>query len=335
MNDHCPFPNLFAYRDTSRAFAKHSFSLSFVPQEMSLNIDINRILPVGFSGVSPNLYSKLLTSSLSCNVLNPGKIFHSNSIGSQSILSMFLQFWEDFTHPNLCSHASLDSGFSKIFPRHNTESEKNVDLRALRLMTLSSPINDIYFHEWFSQPTVSKPEISSCPDTNFADMSNICFSVRSAVFTMELRLFWKFFPVSTADSIVTVMNISQIIECSSPFSVTLEILFCLFRTWSFTRFTNDLDSTNNSNSASSFPMTNCWGHAPSWESISRRPYLSRSVSSYLTDCVVPSRRISSWSGRTCCTTLQEVLSSFPDRSCAVTSLFHSWEDQAWSSSNFE
>ena len=67
------FQIFFAYRDTNRAFARHSSSLSFVPQEMSLNIDINRILPVKFSGVSPNLYSKLLTSSLSCNVLNPGK----------------------------------------------------------------------------------------------------------------------------------------------------------------------------------------------------------------------------------------------------------------------
>ena len=28
------------------------FSLSLVPQEMSLNIDINKILPVKFSGVS-------------------------------------------------------------------------------------------------------------------------------------------------------------------------------------------------------------------------------------------------------------------------------------------
>ena len=72
VNDHCPFPNLLAYRDTSLAFARHSVSLSFVPQEMSLNIDKNRILPVKFSGVSPSLNSKHLTSSLSCNVLNPG-----------------------------------------------------------------------------------------------------------------------------------------------------------------------------------------------------------------------------------------------------------------------
>ena len=57
MNDHCPLPNFLAYKDTSRAFAKHSCSLSLVPQKMSLNIDINSILPVKFSGVSPNLFS--------------------------------------------------------------------------------------------------------------------------------------------------------------------------------------------------------------------------------------------------------------------------------------
>ena len=64
---------ILAYKDTSRAFARHSFSLSFDPQEMSLNIDINMILPVKFSGVSSDLNSNRLTSSLSCNVLNPGK----------------------------------------------------------------------------------------------------------------------------------------------------------------------------------------------------------------------------------------------------------------------
>ena len=48
MDDRCPVPNLLAYKDTTRACARHSFSLSFVPQEMSLNIDLNRILPVNF-----------------------------------------------------------------------------------------------------------------------------------------------------------------------------------------------------------------------------------------------------------------------------------------------
>ena len=115
MNDHCPFPNLFAYRETSLAFARYSFSLSLDPQEMSLNIDINRILPVKISGVSPNLNSKYLTSSLSCNVLNPGKIFHSKSSGSPSILSKFLSSGDDLNHPNLCSHASFDWGFRESY----------------------------------------------------------------------------------------------------------------------------------------------------------------------------------------------------------------------------
>ena len=90
MNDHCLVPNFLAYKDTTLACARHSCSLSLVPQEMSLNIDINRILPVKFSGVSPNSLSKLLTLSQSCNVSNPGKMFHSNSVGSPSIPSKFL-----------------------------------------------------------------------------------------------------------------------------------------------------------------------------------------------------------------------------------------------------
>ena len=85
-------------------------------KKMSLNIDINRILPVKFSGVSPNLYSKLLTSSLSCNVLNPGKYSTRIPLAHHRFCHLI--------HPNVCSHASLDSGFSKIFPGHNKESEK-------------------------------------------------------------------------------------------------------------------------------------------------------------------------------------------------------------------
>ena len=34
-NDHCPVPNLFAYRETRLAIDSHSFSLSLDPQEMS------------------------------------------------------------------------------------------------------------------------------------------------------------------------------------------------------------------------------------------------------------------------------------------------------------
>ena len=77
-----------------------------------------------FSGVSPNFNSNSLTSWLSCKVVNPWKILHSNSSGSPSILSKFLHSWDDLNHSNLSSHASFDWGFSCILPRHNTESEK-------------------------------------------------------------------------------------------------------------------------------------------------------------------------------------------------------------------
>ena len=113
--------------------------------------------------------------------------------------------------------------------------------------------------------------------------------------------------------------------------------FCFFRTCSFTRFKNDLDSTDKSKSALSFPMTKCCSRALSWESTSGRPDLSRSVSSFPTDCRVPSRQICSWEkpSRTFRIMLQEIESSRPDLWYVSKSVFHSSEDQARSSSHFE
>ena len=82
MKDQRPIPNLFANIFTNSAFFKHSALLSFLSQEMSLNIDINRILPVKVSGVCPEELRRLLTLSQSCNDVNPGKIFPSNSVDS-------------------------------------------------------------------------------------------------------------------------------------------------------------------------------------------------------------------------------------------------------------
>ena len=67
---------------TKSAFFKHSSLLSFLSQEMSLNIDIKRILPVKVYGDCPKELSRLLILSQSCNDVNPGKIFHSNSVNS-------------------------------------------------------------------------------------------------------------------------------------------------------------------------------------------------------------------------------------------------------------
>ena len=78
--------------ETTFAFAKHSSSLPFLSQEMSLNIDIKRILPVKVSGVSPNLLSRSMTLLQSRNVVNPGNMFHSNSVGSPLTPSFLCSF---------------------------------------------------------------------------------------------------------------------------------------------------------------------------------------------------------------------------------------------------
>ena len=51
----------------------------------------------------------------SSNVVNPVKIFHSNSIGSPSILSNALYSGELLNHFNLSSHAMLTLGSRSLF----------------------------------------------------------------------------------------------------------------------------------------------------------------------------------------------------------------------------
>ena len=109
------------------------------------------IRPVSFSGVTLTLDSNSWTLLQSCTVVNPVKIFHSNSIGSPSILSKALYSGELLKHVNLSSHAIFDCGFSFTFPRHNTESENTQTYVYKRLMTSSSPTKDKYFHEECSQ----------------------------------------------------------------------------------------------------------------------------------------------------------------------------------------
>ena len=75
---------------------------------MSLNIDMKMIRPENFSGVTLNLDSNSWTLWDNCNVVNPGQIFHSNSIGSLSILSKVLYSDELLKNVNLSSHAIFD-----------------------------------------------------------------------------------------------------------------------------------------------------------------------------------------------------------------------------------
>ena len=146
-------------------------------------------------------------------------------------------------------------------------------------------------------------------------MSNISFGVRSALFTMELRLFWKFSP----------MNVAGIHRYNTiTFTKLLNVLLLLLQHWKFFSVFFALDHS---------PM-----HEWSWfyrqfqfcfvdsNDELLRPCLflridiksPRSVTKnffvFLTDCAVPSKRISSWPSRTCCTIVHAVLSSRPDRS---------------------
>ena len=83
-NDHLPGESLLAEIETSLAFNSHSCSLSLDPHEMSLNIDMKMIRPVSSSGSTLFFDRNCWTLLQSCDVVNPGKIFHSNSIGSPS-----------------------------------------------------------------------------------------------------------------------------------------------------------------------------------------------------------------------------------------------------------
>ena len=116
------------------------------------------------------------------------------------------------------------------------------------------------------------------------------------------------------------------IECCSPSSVTfVEDRFCLFRTWSFTRFRNDLDSTDNSNSVSSFPTINWCGLPPLWGITTGCPDLSRGITSFTMDCAVPSCWVFSWKKLDWGSRvfLEEVTTGCPDLSHIEVSVFHS------------
>ena len=93
------------------------FSLSLDHHEMSLNIDMKIIRPVKFSCCTLNLDRNSWILLQSCNVVNPWKILHSNSIDSPSIVSKALYCDELLNHVNLSSPTIFDNGFSLIVPR--------------------------------------------------------------------------------------------------------------------------------------------------------------------------------------------------------------------------
>ena len=113
MKDHWQILNLLESTFTDSAFFKHSSLLPFLSQEMSLNIDMSRILPVKVSDGSPKSL-KIIDFITKLQRCESWHWYHHN-------LCTFSRIW---SHAILFLQASLDSGCWRILPKHNTESEK-------------------------------------------------------------------------------------------------------------------------------------------------------------------------------------------------------------------
>ena len=86
-SDKCPVTrgNRCANDFTCSELLIHISSIPLFSHSMSLNIDMNMILPENRSGSTFWHCKSFWISCKICNVENPGKTFHSNSIASKSI----------------------------------------------------------------------------------------------------------------------------------------------------------------------------------------------------------------------------------------------------------
>ena len=204
-------------------------------------------------------------------------------------------------------------------------------------MILSSPINDRCFNEWFSQPIVSNPGISSCSDTNFVDMSNICMCEICRV------------PNGLTIVQVTLSHEYCWFHCdrhehSPSFRTFVHILcniwnsFLFFSNQIIHPITNDLDSNDLfqfcfivSNDELLRPSSSLKIDIGSSRSVTKHYLIHNGLrGSCMKGFLVREKR-----SRISRVALQEVSSGRPDRSYISVPVIHSWEDQARSSSHFE
>ena len=109
-NDQCPAGNLFANRDTSVELAIHSVSLSLIsPYDVieHRHEDNSSLELFGFAHIAHELWD--FVDELQCG--ESWEIFHSNSIGSPSIVSNVLYCDESLNHSNCRSQTVFDIGF--------------------------------------------------------------------------------------------------------------------------------------------------------------------------------------------------------------------------------
>ena len=188
-----------------------------------------------------------------CNVVNPGKIFHSNSIGSPSIVSKALYSGELLNHVNLSSDTAFDCGFSLRWSfqgiTQNLKIRRPLCARDWWLL-----------HHW---PKINVSMKSFQRKLYLFHRSRLIVRLsifqicRTSVSLWDLLYFWwNVNCLSNSSPWIQMhakkedINILHITECLSlSFVASFEDWFCLFRTWSFTLCKNDLDCNDISDSA--------------------------------------------------------------------------------------
>ena len=156
-----------------------------------------------FSDVPPNLLSKILTLPQSCNVSNLGKMFHSNSVALhwyRHNLCSFEKLWSILSCPSKIRWPSdVDGSFQ--------DTKQNLKRRR------PSCAEDWWF---FQHQLMTGVSMNVFPTKSFPNKRSH-LARTSISWICRWQLFRKFFPMNTADSIITVKNIPQIIECFSIF----------------------------------------------------------------------------------------------------------------------
>ena len=126
-NDHCPFW-IFSYPDTNAGFSMQSDLFFSLPHTMSLYIDMTMIRSVKCSGgqfISPIIFWIFWSN---CNVVCPGKIFHSSHHWF-SVNPMKLTVQKGI----FSFHLSMASEYWWILPRqrHRIRDDENFCCRQL------------------------------------------------------------------------------------------------------------------------------------------------------------------------------------------------------------
>ena len=253
------------------------------------------ILPLKFSGVSPNLNSSSWTWWQSSNVLNPGKLFHSNSKGSPSILSKLLYSGELFNHVNLSSHAMFDWGFSL-----------NCICSFHKSRLVRTPISQIcrtFFWMWDLSYLWLKDD---CPGNSFPWIQLIPM-LKTWTFSISQNALHRL--VLHPSKIVL-----SFVHLIIPYLRMILIL-----------------TTNPINFVSSSPLMNCCALAPPWGQTTGFTVLSWFSSSSNND-VLRSREKLDWKS---CVLVQQATTGLSILSSINSSVFQSREDQALSSSHPE